>query len=125
MTDMINRVDDAIGTAARLLAIDADTGYTEGYEGKLAREVYENIPQDDRAEILRWLVGEVVAGITTGAISMLDETDDGSYALADEITGRLFAAITAQDRADQILLHLIAHEIVEREDTARVLGGRA
>lgn len=125
MTHLINQVDDAIETAARLLAIDADTGYTEGWEGKLAREVYESIPADRRSEILAWLVGNAVSNITTGAINMLDETDDSTYALADEIAGRLVAAIHAQGRADRILLHLIAHEIVEREDMARVLGRRA
>lgn len=125
MTDPINRVDDAITVAAWHLGIDADTGYTDGYERELAREVYEGIPEGERAEALAWLVGSAVSGITTGAINMLDECDDGTYALNEEIAGKLVAAIVAQDHADRTLLHLITHEIGEREYMARVLGHQA
>jgi hypothetical protein len=125
MTDMINQVDDAITVAAWHLGIDADTGYTDGYERELAAEIYETIPEGDRGEILAWLVGNAVSGITVGAINMLDETDEGTYALNADLTARLYAQVVTQGRAEQTLLHLIAHEIIEREDTARVLGSRA
>ena len=125
MTDLIRATDDAIDTAVRLLALDADTGYTDGYERELAREVYDAIPPEGRAEVLHWLVEGAVSGITVGGINMLDETDDGTYALIADITARLYAEVVAQGRADRILLHLIAHEITEREDIARVLGSRA
>jgi hypothetical protein len=125
MSDIISLVDDAITVAAWHLAIDVDTGYTEGCERELAMEVYETVPEDKRPEVLRWLVGNAVSGITVGAVNMLDETDDRTYAVNDEITGRLGAVIVAQGRADSVLLHLITHEISEREHMARVLGSRA
>ena len=122
MTDLINRVDDAITVAAWQLGIDADTGYTDGYERELAREVYQDVPEGKRGEILAWLVGGAVWGITVGAVNMLDECDEGSYAVIDEVAARLVGAINEQDHADETLLHLIAHEISEREHMARVLG---
>jgi hypothetical protein len=123
IADLIGQVDDAITVAAWRLGIDADTGYTEGYERELAREVHEGIPEGRRGEVLAWLVGGAVWGITVGAVGMLDECDEGSYAVIDEIAARLVGAIGAQDRADYVLRHLITHEISEREDTGRVLGG--
>lgn len=122
MTDIINRVDDAIEVAARRLGIDADTGYTDGYERELAEEVGEGIPADKRGEVLAWLVGNAVSGITVGAVNMLDECDEGTYALIADVTARLYAQVITQGRADQTLLHLIAREIIEREDIARVLA---
>jgi len=122
MTDLINQVDDAITVAAWRLGIDSDTGYTEGYERELAKEVYESIPEDKRGEVLAWLVGGAVWGITVGAVNMLDECDEGSYTVIDEVAARLVGAISAQGHADETLLHLIAHEISEREHMARVLG---
>jgi hypothetical protein len=124
MTDenrAIAPVEDALGLAAARLAIDGDSGYTDGYERQLADEVYAGIPAGKRAEVLRWLVGCVVSSITTGAVNMLDETSEDTYAVCDEITGRLVAAIIAQGRAGGTLLHLIAHEIGEREHMERVL----
>lgn len=115
-------LDDAIEVAAWRLAIDMDTGYTEGRERELAAEVRDAIPDGERGEALRWLIGTTVSGITVGAVSMLDETDEGTYAVSDEITGRLFETVAAQGRAEGTLLHLIAHEISEREHIARVLG---
>jgi hypothetical protein len=56
---------------------------------------------------------------------MLDECDDGTYAVIGDLTARLYAQVVTQGRAEQTLLHLLAHEIVEREDAARVLGSRA
>jgi hypothetical protein len=125
VTDIISLVDDAITVAAWHLAIDADTGYTGGYERELAAEVYETIPEGKRGEILCWLVGSAVSGITIGAVNMLDETDDSTYAVNAEVAGKLVAAIVAQGRADYVLLHLITHEISEREHMARVLGRQA
>lgn len=127
MTDanLINLVDDAITVAAWHLAIDADTGYTDGYERDLAREVCDGIPAGRHGEVLHWLVGGVVSGITVGAVNMLDETDEGTYALIEDVTARLYAGVVAQERAGHVLLHLVAHEIGEREHSARVLGRRA
>ena len=118
---MIDSVEQMLDLAADRLAIDMEAGYTEGYERTLAREVHDRIPEEKRPEILRWLIGEVVASITTGAVNLLDETDEDSYRVADEIAGKLDAAVRRQDHADSTLLHLITHEITEREHMARVL----
>jgi hypothetical protein len=45
MTGMISQVDDAITVAAWHLGIDADTGYTDGYERELAAGVCGTIPR--------------------------------------------------------------------------------
>lgn len=118
---MINRFEDMIEMATGRLGIDGDSGYTEGYDRELAGEVYRCIPESGRGEILRWLVEGVVSNITMGAINMLDETSEDTYTVDAEITDKLIAAIVAQDRADDTLLHLIAHEIGEREHMERVL----
>lgn len=122
MTNLINTTDDEITAAAWLLAIDADTGYTDGYERELAREVRDAIPPESRGEVLHWLVACAVSGITVGAVNMLDETSEETYTVIAFVAGRLYAKVVTQGRAEQVLLHLIAHEITEREHMARVLG---
>jgi hypothetical protein len=114
-TKFYDMLDRALELAARELnARTADPG-------TLASKVLDAIQPAERAAALFLLLKESL-GSLIARCCLLDECDNGSYAIEDEITAKLAEAIVMQGRITTALRELAAERIEHRAEIITVLA---
>jgi hypothetical protein len=125
MTDLLHldagdpsSLEDLLDQAAKDLADNMNTGYTDGYERTLAEKVLARYIGPDA---LHELVANHLERLI-GVDCLLDQADDASYVVVDQMAQTLLAGIRAQGGEQDAVLRLAMSEVVEREDLDRRLG---
>jgi hypothetical protein len=95
--------------------------YRNGEEIQAAARVLTAIGPEQREAALRFLVREEV-GRVVACLCLLDECDEVSYAVEEEISAKLADAIIAQDRVEVGIRELVTHLICNRAQALAVAG---
>lgn len=110
-------LEDLLDQAAKDLADNINTGYTDGYERTLAEKVLGRYTGPDA---LHELVANHLERLIVDCL--LDQADDASYVVVDQMAQTLLAGICAQGGEASTALCLAMGEIVDRKGLDDRLG---
>lgn len=109
---------DILDTALDSLAREFNAG---GDLDTLAAKFLDAIEPAQQADALNFLLAEHLGGYVAG-LSLLDECNNGSYAIVDGLAATLAGAIIGQGRTGAALRELARDRIEHRAESLAIIG---
>jgi hypothetical protein len=113
--ELVLALDMALAAAARERK-DNDAADLD----ELTSVILAAIPLSQQETVVRYLIADCISGFIAG-LSLLDETDSGTYAIEKEVAYALANAIARQRRTAAALRELVADRINTRAEFATIL----